>query len=56
MMKQNVSWELCLITFGMFMIMSSPIMGYLPFMITGGIFFVVLGFILIQRKKKRSKK
>lgn len=56
-MKSNqFMWELALMTFGGFMIMTAPTQGFYPAMIISGLFFVGLAILLIVVKKKKSDK
>lgn len=56
MKNKQILWELALMTFGSFMIMTAPVQGYFPAMIISGLFFIGLSIVLIIIKKKKSKK
>lgn len=55
MQDKNYLWEIFIIGFGLYMIMTAPGSANYTLMIAGGLFFTVLGMFLIVLKKKRGK-
>ncbi len=56
MKSENILWELALLAFGLFMVMSAPTLSYYLIMVISGLIFIAVAIFLIVKKNKKSKK